>query len=377
MRGTPLYTLSQRDRLPVIHWRMKAACWEGWRLIDAKARRRAAMNVTLLSLTRAAAGAPSVLDRLVSSLYNVSSSSTDDSSSTPTSEPCTTCFNMPSQAVMELDAATPSVSPDGSFMYMMHDSSERPVYFKGHWGRNMITKDQQQQADDAADEAASDAADEAAESGGEGGSGAGDNVLQEGDDGAAPSYVPLEENADVIRVEGSSKYQVHADVFHFFLQYGILAVEAISPERLSHVSKQGKFAVVALGGAAVTDLDGEQEYMPTLRQLMQERYANHVFAPEHAARLELVKKEYADLTNTANRIMRRVFKRYQKDGSSPVKSTIRLNADDEKIVDNMKTVSYTHLRAHETPEHLVCRLLLEKKKKTKNKKETKTNTNKN
>src|SRR5674536_382743 len=31
------------------------------------------------------------------------------------------------------------------------------------------------------------------------------------------------------------------------------------------------------------------------------------------------------------------------------------------------TVSYTHLRAHETPEHLVCRLLLEKKKKTKNK----------
>src|SRR5674536_142801 len=32
------------------------------------------------------------------------------------------------------------------------------------------------------------------------------------------------------------------------------------------------------------------------------------------------------------------------------------------------TVSYTHLRAHETPEHLVCRLLLEKKKKRKHKK---------
>eukprot|EP00658_Telonema_sp_P-2_P061398 TRINITY_DN50094_c0_g1_i1.p1 TRINITY_DN50094_c0_g1~~TRINITY_DN50094_c0_g1_i1.p1 ORF type:complete len:104 (-),score=15.30 TRINITY_DN50094_c0_g1_i1:10-321(-) len=27
-----------------------------------------------------------------------------------------------------------------------------------------------------------------------------------------------------------------------------------------------------------------------------------------------------------------------------------------------RPVSYTHLRAHETPEHLVCRLLLEKKK---------------
>ena len=30
-----------------------------------------------------------------------------------------------------------------------------------------------------------------------------------------------------------------------------------------------------------------------------------------------------------------------------------------------EAVSYTHLRAHETPEHLVCRLLLEKKKKEK------------
>eukprot|EP00658_Telonema_sp_P-2_P012949 TRINITY_DN14924_c0_g1_i3.p1 TRINITY_DN14924_c0_g1~~TRINITY_DN14924_c0_g1_i3.p1 ORF type:complete len:415 (+),score=133.19 TRINITY_DN14924_c0_g1_i3:142-1386(+) len=35
--------------------------------------------------------------------------------------------------------------------------------------------------------------------------------------------------------------------------------------------------------------------------------------------------------------------------------------------DAYKAVSYTHLRAHETPEHLVCRLLLEKKKKKKNK----------
>eukprot|EP00658_Telonema_sp_P-2_P004594 TRINITY_DN11706_c0_g1_i4.p1 TRINITY_DN11706_c0_g1~~TRINITY_DN11706_c0_g1_i4.p1 ORF type:complete len:283 (+),score=22.51 TRINITY_DN11706_c0_g1_i4:706-1554(+) len=32
---------------------------------------------------------------------------------------------------------------------------------------------------------------------------------------------------------------------------------------------------------------------------------------------------------------------------------------------SLLSVSYTHLRAHETPEHLVCRLLLEKKKKKK------------
>src|SRR5674536_369358 len=34
----------------------------------------------------------------------------------------------------------------------------------------------------------------------------------------------------------------------------------------------------------------------------------------------------------------------------------------------LMAVSYTHLRAHETPEHLVCRLLLEKKKKNKKRK---------
>ena len=34
---------------------------------------------------------------------------------------------------------------------------------------------------------------------------------------------------------------------------------------------------------------------------------------------------------------------------------VKDDVDDEDIV----TVSYTHLRAHETPEHLVCRLLLE------------------
>eukprot|EP00658_Telonema_sp_P-2_P017803 TRINITY_DN16945_c0_g2_i1.p1 TRINITY_DN16945_c0_g2~~TRINITY_DN16945_c0_g2_i1.p1 ORF type:complete len:130 (+),score=14.51 TRINITY_DN16945_c0_g2_i1:20-409(+) len=32
-------------------------------------------------------------------------------------------------------------------------------------------------------------------------------------------------------------------------------------------------------------------------------------------------------------------------------------------IHDLVPVSYTHLRAHETPEHLVCRLLLEKKKK--------------
>ena len=33
------------------------------------------------------------------------------------------------------------------------------------------------------------------------------------------------------------------------------------------------------------------------------------------------------------------------------------------VINEAVSVSYTNLRAHETPEHLECRLLLEKKKK--------------
>src|SRR5678816_641914 len=42
------------------------------------------------------------------------------------------------------------------------------------------------------------------------------------------------------------------------------------------------------------------------------------------------------------------------------------DAFDRKAKSELIPVSYTHLRAHETPEHLVCRLLLEKKKKKTN-----------
>ena len=40
-----------------------------------------------------------------------------------------------------------------------------------------------------------------------------------------------------------------------------------------------------------------------------------------------------------------------------------MDADLQDPPSLLPAVSYTHLRAHETPEHLVCRLLLEKKKK--------------
>src|SRR5665254_1378 len=44
-------------------------------------------------------------------------------------------------------------------------------------------------------------------------------------------------------------------------------------------------------------------------------------------------------------------------------SRVRGESNSTQIIVSSKKVpvSYTHLRAHETPEHLVCRLLLEKK----------------
>ena len=39
-----------------------------------------------------------------------------------------------------------------------------------------------------------------------------------------------------------------------------------------------------------------------------------------------------------------------------------LSAEDVYVLVKEVAVSYTHLRAHETRRHLVCRLLLEKKK---------------
>eukprot|EP00658_Telonema_sp_P-2_P009830 TRINITY_DN13661_c0_g2_i1.p1 TRINITY_DN13661_c0_g2~~TRINITY_DN13661_c0_g2_i1.p1 ORF type:complete len:432 (-),score=70.80 TRINITY_DN13661_c0_g2_i1:73-1368(-) len=52
--------------------------------------------------------------------------------------------------------------------------------------------------------------------------------------------------------------------------------------------------------------------------------------------------------------------------SPPLSYDLLSSDDDEHLafsIPDTIAVSYTHLRAHETPEHLVCRLLLEKKKK--------------
>ena len=66
------------------------------------------------------------------------------------------------------------------------------------------------------------------------------------------------------------------------------------------------------------------------------------------------------------------LKHYNGNTEEYIYSRLERAAFDQRDGNNVATfsryaisVSYTHLRAHETPEHLVCRLLLEKKNKKK------------
>eukprot|EP00658_Telonema_sp_P-2_P049560 TRINITY_DN376_c0_g1_i2.p1 TRINITY_DN376_c0_g1~~TRINITY_DN376_c0_g1_i2.p1 ORF type:complete len:107 (+),score=29.94 TRINITY_DN376_c0_g1_i2:612-932(+) len=67
-------------------------------------------------------------------------------------------------------------------------------------------------------------------------------------------------------------------------------------------------------------------------------------------------------TTTCSRVM---FAGEHEEPSSSITSRERFMAGIPSPYSALIPVSYTHLRAHETPEHLVCRLLLEKKKKKK------------
>eukprot|EP00658_Telonema_sp_P-2_P034523 TRINITY_DN2519_c0_g1_i17.p1 TRINITY_DN2519_c0_g1~~TRINITY_DN2519_c0_g1_i17.p1 ORF type:complete len:366 (-),score=79.53 TRINITY_DN2519_c0_g1_i17:33-1130(-) len=63
-----------------------------------------------------------------------------------------------------------------------------------------------------------------------------------------------------------------------------------------------------------------------------------------------------------------ILQREEAESTAAVDRTISAQRDmRDQLKRSQVAVSYTHLRAHETPEHLVCRLLLEKKKKKRKK----------
>src|SRR5678815_4245445 len=88
--------------------------------------------------------------------------------------------------------------------------------------------------------------------------------------------------------------------------------------------------------------------------------------PEQPAPVQLDGRTIFYVRTTAKSITpevraKNIGERIQRLAADPYSRPDSIKVSDSDI--STDTVSYTHLRAHETPEHLVCRLLLEKKKK--------------
>ena len=66
--------------------------------------------------------------------------------------------------------------------------------------------------------------------------------------------------------------------------------------------------------------------------------------------------------STITKAYRKLARKYHPDLNKTKEAEEKFK-DVSEAYDVLKAVSYTHLRAHETSQDLVCRLLLEKKKK--------------
>src|SRR5678816_4573365 len=77
---------------------------------------------------------------------------------------------------------------------------------------------------------------------------------------------------------------------------------------------------------------------------------------QHSRTLELYLNEVLERESTVTKLIEEARL------ASYALQNIPLDKENEALMPiGVGAVSYTHLRAHETPEHLVCRLLLEKK----------------
>eukprot|EP00831_Metopus_contortus_P014329 TRINITY_DN15930_c0_g1_i1.p2 TRINITY_DN15930_c0_g1~~TRINITY_DN15930_c0_g1_i1.p2 ORF type:complete len:124 (-),score=34.13 TRINITY_DN15930_c0_g1_i1:83-454(-) len=93
------------------------------------------------------------------------------------------------------------------------------------------------------------------------------------------------------------------------------------------------------GDRSVTEFDKDKIKLPSISQ---------IHSSQNSERVEVEELSYSICLGNKNK---------QENVIEPI------NAREELDEDDLIPVSYTHLRAHETSLHLVCRLLLEKKKK--------------
>src|SRR5678815_1972330 len=119
-------------------------------------------------------------------------------------------------------------------------------------------------------------------------------------------------------------------------------------------------------GARITDASG-QEYIdcfagisvvnaghghPAVREAAKAQIDRLTHAGSYTYYVEPVADLAEALAEVAPGRLQKTF--FSNSGAEGIEAALRL----AKVYTG--TVSYTHLRAHETPEHLVCRLLLEK-----------------
>ena len=119
-------------------------------------------------------------------------------------------------------------------------------------------------------------------------------------------------------------------------------------------------------GASVTTAEGKtrQEIQDELDAIVRDNMMTISVAP--VAQLQEDGKLRVNVQNVQDNKFPQRFRVIQNDETMYESGVVETGKTIETCpAGDIKAVSYTHLRAHETGRNLVCRLLLEKKKKTK------------
>ena len=150
--------------------------------------------------------------------------------------------------------------------------------------------------------------------------------------------------------------------------YGEQNLFIFSPEKIAALVFSELKNQIAVGHKkeSLEELSDDESEMGLSCDYMVAKIKNSTIAIEITQVLEVIEgSEVTPLYKVADFIRGLISLRGQV--LSCVDLSRHLGHDLTVIDERNKSVSYTHLRAHETPEHLVCRLLLEKKKKKKKK----------
>ena len=127
-------------------------------------------------------------------------------------------------------------------------------------------------------------------------------------------------------------------------------------------------AVALLIGSTVCMAQNRQNGKADREKRMEQIVADLGLNEKQAKDFKAAMEEMRPAKNKSNeRPTREEMQKKRQEIDAKIKS-ILTDEQYKKYQDMRKTVSYTHLRAHETDSYLVCRLLLEKKKTTHQKK---------